>query len=227
MSTVPDADGELRHDEEVLWSYEAGGKFTLFNGTARLNATAFYYDYSDYQVFSLIALAPDVLNSDATAYGGELELALSPAENWDFNFGVALLSSKVDRTPAVLPDDQGNVQFVEGDLPQAPDVSFNFLARHTWQAFGGSMAVQLDGLVYGDHYLYSAKNQANAEEGYGILNASVSYTTNDGRWKLTAWGKNLTDSVYRVYLVDLGLAEFLEEIYGPPQWFGGTISYSF
>ena len=46
-------------------------------------------------------------------------------------------------------------------------------------------------------------------------------------WKVTAWGKNLTDSEYRIYLVDIGLAGFLEEIYGPPQWFGGTISYSF
>ena len=227
VATLPDIDGELRHDEEVLWSYEAGGKFTLFNGTARLNATTFYYDYSDYQVFSLIFLAPDVLNSDATAYGGELELALSPTENWDFNFGVALISSEVDRTPAVLPDEQGNFQFVEGDFPQAPEISFNFLARHAWQVPGGSMAVQVDGLIYGDHYLYSAKNEANSEDGYGILNASISYTTDDGKWKVTAWGKNLTDSVYRIYLVDLGLAEFLEEVYGPPQWFGGTISYSF
>ena len=227
VATVPDQDGELRHDEEVLWSYEVGGKFTLFNGTARLNATAFYYDYSDYQVFSLIFLSPDVLNSDAKAYGGEVELALSPADNWDFNFGLALLSSKVDKAPAVLPDEMGNFQFVEGDLPQAPEVSFNFLGRHTWQVAGGSLAVQLDGFIYGDHYLYTQKNEANAEEGFGILNASISYTTADEKWKVTAWGKNLTDSEYRIYVIDLGLAEFLEEIYGPPQWFGGTISYSF
>ena len=227
VATVPDADGELRHEEEVLWSYEVGGKFTLFNGTARLNATAFYYDYSDYQVFSLIFLAPDVLNSDAEAYGGEVELALSPSDNWDFNFGLALLSSEVDRAPAVLPDEQGNFQFVKGDLPQAPEISFNFLGRHTWQAPGGSVAVQVDGFIYGDHYLYSQKNEANAEDGFGILNASISYTTDDGKWKVTAWGKNLTDSEYRIYVIDLGLAEFLEEIYGPPQWFGGTISYSF
>ena len=223
VATLPDADGKLRHEEEVLWSYEVGGKFTLFDGSARLNATAFYYDYNDYQVFSLINLAPDVLNSDATAYGGEVELALSPAENWDFNFGVALLSSKVDETPTVLDPEFR----VEGDLPQAPEISFNFLGRHTWQVAGGSMAVQLDGFIYGDHYLYSAKNEANAEDGYGILNASISYTTADEKWKVTAWGKNLTDSEYRIYLVDIALAGFLEEIYGPPQWFGGTISYSF
>ena len=132
----------IEHGEEVLWSYEVGGKFTLFNGTARLNTTAFYYDYNDYQVFSLIALQPDVLNSDATAYGGEIELALSPSENWDFNFGVALLGSKVDETPTVFGEFT-----VEGDLPQAPEISFNFLGRHTWLVPGGSMSVQLDGLV--------------------------------------------------------------------------------
>ncbi len=228
VATVPDFRGPvdvsdvIKHDEEVLWSYEVGGKFTIFNGTGRLNATGFYYDYNDYQVFSLIALQPDVLNSDAKAYGGEIELALSPSDNWDFNFGVALMSSKVDETPTVFGE-----FFVEGDLPQAPDISFNFLGRHTWQAPGGSMAIQLDGFIYGDHYLYSAKNEVNHEKGYGILNASMSYTTDDGKWKASVWAKNLTDTEYRIYLVDLGLAEFLEEIYGPPQWFGGSISYSF
>ena len=228
VATTPDADGELRHDEEVLWSYEVGGKFTLFDGLARLNASAFYYDYSDYQVFSLIFLSPDVLNSDATAYGGEVEFTVSPTENWDFNFGVALLQSKVDNTPAVLPDENFNFQFVEGDLPQAPEISFNFLARYTWPLpGGGNLAAQVDGFIYGDHYLYSAKNEANAEEGFTMLNASVSYTTEDEKWKLTAWGRNLTDTTYRIYLVDLGLAEFLEEIYGPPQWLGATLSYRF
>lgn len=154
VSTVPGVDGELRHDEEVLWSYEVGGKFTPLDGRARLNTTAFYYDYEDYQVFSLIYLAPDVLNSDAKAFGGEIELALSPADNWDFKFGLVSLSSKVDNTPAVLPDDNDNLQFVEGDLPQAPAFSFNFLARHTWPAFGGTMAEQVDGLYYDHHYLY-------------------------------------------------------------------------
>ena len=217
-----DISNVIKHKEEVLWSYEVGGKFTLFNDTARLNATAFYYDYEDYQVFSLINLQPDVLNSDAKAYGGEVELALSPVENWDFNFGVALMSSKVDRTPTVFGG------YVEGDLPQAPDISFNFLGRYNWLApGGGTMAIQLDGFIYGDHYLYSARNEVNFEEGYGILNASVSYTTEDGKWKAAAWVKNLTDSEYRIYLVDLGLAGFLEEIYGPPQWFGGSVSYRF
>ena len=228
VATVPDFRGPvdvsdvIKHDEEVLWSYEVGGKFSLFNGTARLNTTAFYYDYNDYQVFSLIALQPDVLNSDAKAYGGEVELALSPSDNWDFNFGVALMSSKVEQTPTVLGE-----FFVEGDLPQAPDISFNFLGRYNWPVAGGNMAVQLDGFVQGDHYLYSARNEVNHEEGYGILNASVSYTTSDGKWRASVWAKNLTDTEYRIYLVDLGLAEFLEEIYGPPQWFGGSISYSF
>ncbi|MCY4339457.1 MAG: TonB-dependent receptor, partial [Gammaproteobacteria bacterium] len=155
-------------------------------------------------------------------YGGEVELALSPSDNWDFNFGVALMSSKVDETPTVFGE-----FFVEGDLPQAPDISFNFLGRYNWAVPGGNMAVQLDGFVQGDHYLYSAKNEVNHEEGYGILNASVSYTTSDGKWRVSAWAKNLTDTEYRIYLVDLGLAEFLEEIYGPPQWFGGSVSYSF
>ena len=60
---------DLRHDEETLNSYEVGVKTSFAGGAARFNATAFYYDYTDYQAFSLTGLTPQVTNSDATASG--------------------------------------------------------------------------------------------------------------------------------------------------------------
>ena len=71
---------ELKHKEEVLNSYEVGVKTTFADGNARFNATAFYYDYQDYQAFSLTGLTPQVTNSDATASGGELELFWTPGQ---------------------------------------------------------------------------------------------------------------------------------------------------
>ena len=49
---VPDEN--LKHGEEVLNAYELGLKTDLWDGAARLNIAAFYYDYQDYQAFSIL-----------------------------------------------------------------------------------------------------------------------------------------------------------------------------
>ena len=74
-----------------------------FETNARLNATAFYYDYKDYQAFSLTGLTPQVTNSDATVSGGEIEFFWTPGDGWDVVLGAAFLDSEVDFVPAVFP----------------------------------------------------------------------------------------------------------------------------
>ncbi len=45
---------DVPYDEEELTSYEIGLKTDLFNGSSRLNASVFYYDYSDFQAFAFV-----------------------------------------------------------------------------------------------------------------------------------------------------------------------------
>ena len=46
---------EIPYDDETLHSIEAGFKWSLSDRT-RLNATAFVYDYSDYQAFLFVGV---------------------------------------------------------------------------------------------------------------------------------------------------------------------------
>jgi iron complex outermembrane receptor protein len=194
-------------------------KYTFAEGRARLNAAGFYYDYNDYQTFSLVNLTPQVANSDAKAHGGEVEFVVSPAEGLELMTGVALLDSEVDAVPDVF----GGT--VEAEFPTAPSFSLNFLGRYQWDMFGGTMAAQLDGRHNSDQFLEGTNSAVSFEESYTVLNAHVSYTSPDDRWTATVWVKNLTDTDYRLYEIDLGLLGFIEQVYAPPQWFGGTISY--
>src|SRR3954452_676903 len=109
--TLPD----FRHENEVLDAYEIGMKSTIAPGT-RLNVAAFYYDYHDYQAFSLTGLQPQVANSDATVKGGEIELFSRPLRNLDVAVGAAFLDSSVDFVPAVFPCTGTR----DAELPQAP-----------------------------------------------------------------------------------------------------------
>jgi iron complex outermembrane receptor protein len=212
----------LKHKNEVLYDYELGLKTTLMNGLARFNADAFYYDYRNYQAFSLTNLVPQVTNSDAREYGGEIEFTVSPTDGLDVSLGASFLDSKVDAVPTVF----GGLK--KAEFPNAPTVSLNWLARYVWPVpnVGGNLALQLDGNWNDSQYLEGTNSQISHEPSYSVWNGRVSYTTDDTHWKATAWVKNFTNTKYRLYDLDLGLLGFTEQMYAPPRQIGGTITYS-
>ena len=89
------------------------------------------------------------------------------------------------------------------------------------------MAAQIDGNWNDDQFLEGTNSLVSLEDDYSVWNASLSYTTGDERWKVTLWFKNFTDTRHRLYNLDLGLLGFIEQVYAPPSWIGGTVSYNF
>ena len=213
------ANENLKHKPEKLRAYELGWKADLFNGLARLNTAAFYYDYTDYQAFSLVALTPQVANSDAKAHGGELELTVSPAQGLNFMFGASFIDSEVDAVPDVFGG------FVRAEFPLAPSVSLNFLGRYEFPALGGLIGAQIDGRWNDDQYLEGTNSEVSFEPSYSVWNASLSYRTNDDHVRLTAYVKNFTDEEYRLYNLDLGLAGFIQQVFAPPRQVGVSAAY--
>ena len=64
-------------------AFEVGFKSTLMDGLARFNASAYYNDYKDFQAFTIVSLATNVVGApDAESIGFETELFLTPAEGW-------------------------------------------------------------------------------------------------------------------------------------------------
>ena len=212
----------FRHDNEVLHSYELGVKSSLGGGT-RLNATAFYYNYQDYQAFALTGLQPQVTNSDATVWGGEVELFARPMRNLDVAVGAAYLHSKVDFVPAVFPGSGTR----DAELPQAPNLTINALARYAVPLSFGEVAFQVDGRYSGEHFLEGTNSEVSFQEGYAVANASVSLTSADERWQASLWVKNFTNTEYLIYNLDLGLVGFTEQMYAPPRQFGATLRFGF
>ncbi len=222
----------VRHDEEVLNAFELGIKTEFMDGKARLNATAFYYDYEDYQAFTFSDGTPSVSNAQAENQGAEVELTFLPTENWDIILGLSLQDSEVDDVET--PQSQGTpvgfrvdwpVDFLNGmELPNAPDISFNYLVRYNFDALGGNVAFQIDGAYYGDQYLEVTNGGAALQEAYNVSNASISYTIEGVSAKL--WVKNLADEEYKQYALDLGILGGTA-VYAPPRWWGATLRYDF
>jgi iron complex outermembrane receptor protein len=213
---------DFRHKNEVLDSYEVGMKATIAPDT-RLNVAAFYYDYHDYQAFSLTNLQPQVTNSDATVKGAEIELYSRPLRNFDLALGAAFLDSNVDFVPAVFPGTGTS----DAELPQAPHVTLNALGRYTVPISFGSLAFQVDGRYASNHFLEGTNSQVSFQKGYFVGNASIAVGGVEDRWRATLWVKNFTNSKYKVYNLDLGLAGFVEQMYAPPRQFGATLNFRF
>lgn len=212
----------LPHDEEELTSYEIGYKGSLSSDRLRINAAAFYYDYSDYQAFSLQGLEQAIFNKDASIKGAEVEVTwLTPVEGLEILLGASVLDAEVEDVN--LPD--GTV--TDRDMPQAPDLSLNGLVRYAWSALGGTLAVQVDAAYNDDSYFSVFNGPEEFEESYTVANANISYTTKDERWKITGFVKNFTDEEYRIYNLDVSAIGIIQNAFAAPRWYGATISYQF
>jgi len=71
---------------EFIDAFELGSKNTLLDGALTLNATAFYYDYRDYQISEIVDRTSINLNFNAHVKGAELESTWEPAPGLRFNF---------------------------------------------------------------------------------------------------------------------------------------------
>jgi iron complex outermembrane receptor protein len=209
-------------DEETLRSYEIGFKSTILDGRARLNGSAFYYDYEDFQTFRFEILNQVIFNTDAEVSGAELEFQASPAEGWDIALGLSVL----DATAEGIPDPAGGPPR-ERTMVAAPEFSANALVRYAWPAFGGEVALQGWANYQGEMFYDIQNVPVSREDGYTVGNLRASYTSGDQRWEVAAFAHNVTDEEYLSYTFDFtGTFGFNQQAYGPPRWFGVSLQYN-
>ena len=212
---------DLPFSGETLTSYEGGIKATL-SQYLRVNGSAFYYDYKDYQAYNIDPYFNTLLfNADAEFYGGEVEIMATPFDGLDMLVGISYIDTEVTNIPTAL------VPSGKEDAPLVAKVSVNGLVRYARPAFGGTMSGQIDFIYKGDHKFNLVTTPAVLQDGYGVMNARIGYASGDGHWSIAVFGKNLTDTTYRSFGVDgTGFFGSNEDIFGPRRWFGGNIRVS-
>ncbi len=185
-------------DPEFVYAYEVGFKEKGLDDRVQFSAAAFYYDYKDLQVGFVNAqsVVTTVNAAAARNYGLETELLAKLTPHLQLNLAATYLSAKY-------------TSFVTGDYRNgfAPtDVSGNYLDNappYTARAgvefdqplpgTDGSLHFRVEDAYQGRVYFTEFNNSDATQAGYGLINGSAGWESNDSHWSATAWVRNAAD----------------------------------
>jgi len=194
-------------------SYEAGLRTAFPDAGLTFNLTGFYADIKGYQTASRdpIALTFPLTNGDAKTRGFEAELTWRPMRETDLllTTGLAYTKAEWGNFPgAPCAGGQtaaqgcvGGVQDLTGAaLPFAPKWAYNIGVDYAQPVSSGLKFSTSVNFNYRSQQVIGFPNAADAiEPGYGLLAASLALGAVDDAWKVSVFGKNLTDRNFRTF----------------------------
>tara|TARA_R110002072_G_scaffold36301_3_gene106969 strand:- start:2797 stop:5154 length:2358 start_codon:yes stop_codon:yes gene_type:complete len=194
--------------QETVDGFEGGAKWILKDGTLRLNASAYYYEYEGMQLSSFDGTTISILVQNAgksTVHGFEMDLNyLTSIEGLSLRFGGAFNSAEFDEflAPCYVAQTAAQGCNIGGGLAQdlagetlsnAPDTSmvagFSF-AREISQNLSLSTSWDLE--YSSDYYTQTTLGPNSIQDSYTRLNANFTLAHQSG-WELNFVGRNLTE----------------------------------
>jgi outer membrane receptor protein involved in Fe transport len=217
--------------QEELLAYEAGIKSKV-GRTLQLNASAFYYDYTNKQIggtyIDLVfgKLSKLVTIPQSRVYGMELSAEWRPLPGLTLSPSVTYMNSRIlgsfsNYTP------QGNVQNFAGEaFPYAPRWQANGSADYKWSVASGWSA------FIGGNASYQGKTNAALGhapvydlKAYTLVDLRAGIESKSGAYRLWLWGTNVFNTFY---VVKAGRSfDFDTRITGAPARYGVSLSYRF
>ncbi len=196
---------------EEVDGFEVGYKAELFERTLRFDVTAYRYDYEGLQVsfFDNQFFVYRVGNAaQATTKGVEGSFEWLATDDLSFSGGFGYNRAEFERFPnaqcylgqtAALGCVNG-VQDLSGkDLARAPDLGYYIGADYQLAFSGGWLADLSVNGAYTSSYQTQAENSPGGmQEDFWRLNAAVHLYPQSEKFRISAIGRNLTDSYYKV-----------------------------
>lgn len=196
------AEQQLPVSQEMLLAYEVGAKARLADGALQLNVSGFYYDYEDKQISALFAdpiyTALSRLRNipESNAWGIDADLTWRISDELTAIASATYLETEVVNFESI--NAAGQPVLYDGvEFPYSPNFQGALTLTYDTpidDAHGFQMSIngrwQSESAVdFGDDPRFVIKP-------YGLLNASVGIYSLDDAWRVSIWGRNLTDEYY-------------------------------
>ena len=188
---------------ETVDSYEVGAKATLFNGRATANTAIFFADYSDVQIpGSVIVAGPPVSFVGTVTNAGAAEMSGVEFE------GTASFTEHLSGALSLGYIDAKYTEFMvsgvnlasQRDVQNTPDWtgsgSLTYSTPLSLFGAGGNLAFTGSAAYRGDTQQFESPIPLLDQKAYWLYDASINWTTDDGRWRVGVYGRNLGDERY-------------------------------
>lgn len=228
------------YEPEKIWSYEGGVKSELFDRRLRLNSALFHYRYENLQAQDSIGNQTIIRNvGKAEVTGIEVEFLAQLSEAWQLDGSTTYLDAEFTEgtlteplRPAALTDPPGTLlRDLEGlTLTRAPRWKTNIGAQYQFPLANIGLVTTRVDYAWQSKVYYTVFNiDAASQKSYGVFNMRVALDSEDERWTVAAFAKNLTDEVYFSNQILTGTVYGSEMVgyLAPPRTYGVTAMYRF
>lgn len=215
-------------NEETIDAFELGMKSSWLGNRLRVNVAGFYSDYQDVQIN--VQVDPnnfrltDVLNAGkATIQGVELDVVARPTRGLMAGLSYAWLDAGYEE----ILDPFGRDVTSRYNFVEAPEHTVTGSLQYEFPATPiGTLTAQAE-------YFYQSKKNVSVAEAsyvirsYGLLDARLVLSEiplSGGNWRVSVFGKNLTDEEYLVFH---GNASLPVGLFGDPRSYGIELSFEY
>jgi len=223
------------YDPEKVLAYEVGYKGRIAD-ILSLGLAAFYYDYTDLQVYQLKPLTEGSGTSienapKATIKGIEGNFTITPSALFQIDGGVAYLDAKYDEYSNV---DNANpalgLQDLEGrTITRSPEFTGTLGLQFMSPDIEGLGRATLRGEAYHSSRVYFSEfNTADqSQDSYTIYNLFLTLQTLDDAYSVRFYAKNVTDKSYLNFTTPSPLSGTTLGTYAPPRQIGAEVTFNF
>lgn len=248
--TTPSTFGPFQ--PESVTDYEIGLKSEFLDRRVRFNVSAFHSDYTDIQRGVLVSnglggVATTTINAGKARINGlEAELTARPTGGLELSATLGITDAKYKAftsacpspfpATAVVPCVNGTLDRSGEKFERVPPVTWSLGASYTHSVPLGSATVRADYSYQGKTYQVGITQTITpayvpyvTQNGYGLLNARISWDIANPNISLAVYGRNLTQTKYYAYQLDLasaGLGYFISNA-GIPRQYGVEATFRF
>jgi iron complex outermembrane receptor protein len=223
---------------EFINAYEVGFKADMAEGSVRLNAAAFLYDYTNQQFINVVGISNFLENAGGSQImGAEAELWARLTERLTLQAAVGILETEytdlsLANTETIANQDD-RVDLSGNELISAPKLNVSFSADYDILITDyGYLSVNANANFQDDQWFSAYNDQYGYEnirqDAYWLYNGRLSWYANDGSYSISIWGKNLLEEEYDSYAINLQAGfGFDQYLAGQPRTYGAEIQFKF
>jgi len=233
-------------DPEHLTSYENGIKSIFGDGRFSINAAGFYYNYTNMQFTTFVQNQSAIKNASAAElYGFEIELQAAPAAlpGLTIDGSASWLHSEYTGgnpydSEGLFPDPSQRVRLdIRGnELIRAPKFRSSLDAQYKIDMTSiGTLTLSAEAswtdTIYNDIFNGKARYEAaTTQPPYWLLNARLTWQSQNSHFRIQLFGENLTDALYATNRVAFNTPQTFVDVSGQfaaPRTFGVRATMKF